>query len=164
MNNVTEPEPISCMLNYSFLHFLQITTKVFFTSCSEVKEIMTANQTMEFDNWCKNKAGESVTSNYCWTIEKFLDRKQNEKIESHKFEISGPDDENTFWSLYSIPKPSEEPNAVSLFLTNAGKNEVKASFELSIIDKTNKKKKTLRSIETRTFGKAWGFKNFIEAF
>ena len=125
---------------------------------------------MEFDNWCRNKAGESVKSNYCWTIEKFLDRKQNKKIDSHKFQISGPDDENTSWSLYTIPKPSEDPNAVSLFLSNNGKNEVKASFELTILDKTNQKKKTFRSSEPRTFvpfnanagNNAWGFKNFIQ--
>ena len=61
---------------------------------------MAANQTIEFDNWCRNKAGESVKSNHCWTIEKFLDRKQNKRIVSHKFEISGPDDKNTSWSLY----------------------------------------------------------------
>ena len=125
------------------------------------------NQTTEFDNWCRNKAGESVTSNYCWTIEKFLERKQNEKIESHTFKINGPDDENTSWYMYAIPKPSENPNAVSLFLTNLGKNEVKVSYEISILDKTKTKKRTVRSSEQRIFGPvgsptgAWGFKSFV---
>ena len=128
---------------------------------------MAANQTMEFDNWCKNKAGESVKSNYCWTIEKLLDRKHAKKIESHKFEISGPDDENTSWNLYTTPQPSDDPHAVNLFLVNRGRNDVKASFEFSILDKTNQKKKTLPLSEPKTFRPSgndvdgWGFKNFI---
>ena len=125
------------------------------------------NQTMEFDNWCRNKAGQSVTSNFCWTIEKFLERKQNERINSHKFEINGPDDENTSWYMYAIPKPSEDPNSVSLYLANYGENEVKVSYEISILDKTKTKKRTAKSSEQRTFGPAgsstgaWGFKNLV---
>ena len=92
------------------------------------------NQTTGFDNWCRNKAGESVTSNFCWTIEKFLDRKHNEKISSHKFVINGPDDENTSWYMYIIPKPSEDPNAVAIYLGSCGKNEIKATFEISILE------------------------------
>ena len=74
---------------------------------------MSANiePTAASDNWCRTTKGESVKTMFTWTIEGFLDRKENkfnESLESVCFSVTGPEDRVSKWNMKLYPQGHDD--------------------------------------------------------
>ena len=120
----------------------------------ENTEDMESDKVKDIGGWSqtKPKARTTVTCNFSWTIENFLDRdeKYKEYLESKKFSISGPDNKLTWWRLNVYPNGTNSGNInsegyISLFLRSENKFNVRAHYELSLLDSSNLKKRKIFS-------------------
>ena len=91
----------------------------FFVSRSNIKPEMENN----CDSWCRTASGNTAKCTFKWTIQHFLERKEQrgEYIESTIFSVTGSDDKETKWFLEFFPKgrdlyPVEADDYMSVYL------------------------------------------------
>ena len=124
------------------------------------------------DSWSRTKAAESATGTFCWTIEKFMDRKESNKesFKSELFFIAGPEDKLTKWRIDVYPRGNkpEFMDSVSIFLYSENDFEVTPSYKVSLLDKENKRKKCLEikngvhTFEGNTIDNGYGWPKYIK--
>ena len=127
---------------------------------------------IDCDSWCRTRDGAEVKYKFVWTIERFSQRPEENKesLLSDIFTIQGPGNMKTRWKLQLYPKGdrAEASDHLSLYLNNETEAEVKAGFELSILDSNKTKRWSLA--DTRQFtsktssqaSKSWGNLKMIE--
>ena len=90
------------------------------------------------DSWCRTRDGAEVKYKFVWTIERFSQRpeKNTEYLDSDIFTIQGPGNMKTQWKIQLYPKGDrqEASDYLALYLHNETETEVKAGFELSLLD------------------------------
>ena len=100
---------------------------------------------VEIDSWSRTKVAKSSSGNYCWIIENFMERREQnqEEFTSEKFAISGPDDKLTWWYLGVYPRgEAEASGSVSIFLHSLNNFTVETGVvQISLLDKTNRRLK-----------------------
>ena len=110
----------------------------------------------EQDHWCRTTFGDSVKSNFTWTIENFRNRpeKYQESITSSSFSVTDSDNRVTKWCIYVFPKGRQEvrgedkidyKGCVSVYLLNGNDFPVTASLGCCVLDKNARKMNKMHS-------------------
>ena len=131
---------------------------------------------LDSDQWCKTSSGDTMVTKFTWTIEDFasLPEKTGHPILSSIFLAKKPNIENSKWQLILYPNGMEDSgDHMSIFLFSLNDVSVKAKYQVSILDFTLKKRKTLKSsicqfakfegydLKGKTKGDHWGLRKWM---
>ena len=124
------------------------------------------------DSWSRTKAAESAKGTFCWTIEKFMDRKESNKelLKSPKFFFAAPEKKLSKWRIAVYPRGvnPESMDSVSIFLQSDTDFDVTPTYKVSLLDKENKRqrcfevKNGVHTFEGNKINNGYGWQKYIQ--
>ena len=130
----------------------------------------------EQDHWCRTTFGDSVKTNFTWTIENFKNRPENyeEYIKSSSISVTDSDNRVTKWFIFVFPKGGggkevfgedkvDYKDCVSVYLASGNDFPVMASLGCCVLDRNAKKMNKMQSNpkEMSRVGYSFGFPMFL---
>ena len=144
-----------CYISIFHFQFLFSSTCGHFRLKMNVLSVL-RNRECESDQWCRTVEGDVFKTTFTWTIENYINRpEKNGKggfLSSSLVLVHGPNDKVFKWifTLYPRGDSTADDEVASIFMNNECDFDVKAEYQVSVID-NNQKNHQLEVVELDTY-------------